>query len=84
MECTAPGAADPEESSEVMETEAPDNSASGLHSGAESVESREPGDPVSEEEPVLDSDYEEELPPPRPAKRRRKRRWADDNQIAAE
>ena len=79
----APGAADPAKPTDMMEADASDAGTSEPHSGEESVELMEPGDPVSEEEPGQDSDYEEELPP-RLATRRSKRRRAEDSQIADE
>ena len=68
----------------MMEIDVSDDGISEPHSGAESEEPMEPGAPVSEEELGLDSDYEEELPPLRPANRRRKRRRLKECQTAAE
>ena len=67
----------PEEIFEMTAGEATDTGSSDLLSGDESAGELAPGDALIEAEAVIDSDYEDESPPPKPAARRGKRKRAE-------
>ena len=80
MECTLQGDAHhSHEDLDMVEADADDSDLSELLSGDESDGALPPGDVLLEEEAEIDSDYEDERPPPKPAHRWGKRKRAENN-----
>ena len=84
LECTQQADIDPDEDLDMQEEDAAESDLSELLSGDESEEALAPGDVLLEEEAEMDSDYEDERPPPKPAHRRGKRKRAAANPDPAE
>ena len=72
MECTQQADIDPDEDLDMEEEDAAESDSSGDASEG----ALEPGDALLAEEVEIDSDYEDECPPPKPAHRRGKRKRA--------